>query len=153
MTAPRMILPALTVCQPYAELIASGAKPIENRRWAPSYRGPLLIHAGKSLAWLDQPSDKDRFVLGAVVAVGRLVACLPKGFGSRAEQDRWGRWAHLFHHEHAFGTWCLVLEDVRRVPAPIPCRGAQGLWYPGEAITRRAIEESGFALNPTEVAP
>jgi hypothetical protein len=40
----------LTVCQPYAEMIACGHKPVENRVWWTFYRGPLLIHAGKSRA-------------------------------------------------------------------------------------------------------
>jgi len=138
------LLPALTVCQPYAELIATGEKPVENRAWAPAYRGQLLIHAGKSLAWLDDPRDKDQFVLGAVVAVATLVACLPKGGWSTSERARWGRWEPLYDHPHAHGTWCWVLEDVRRVIEPIPCRGAQGLWYPGEEVTRRACEAVGL---------
>ena len=38
---------ALTLYQPYASLIAVGAKTIETRSWGTSYRGGLLIHAGK----------------------------------------------------------------------------------------------------------
>ena len=50
---------ALTICQPYAEMIANHEKPIENRTWPTSYRGPLAIHAGKSRAWLpDLPHDQ-----------------------------------------------------------------------------------------------
>lgn len=36
---------AISVKQPYAELIASGRKSIEVRTWQDSYRGPLLIVA------------------------------------------------------------------------------------------------------------
>ena len=39
---------AITVLQPWASLIACGAKKIETRSWATSYRGPIAIHAGKS---------------------------------------------------------------------------------------------------------
>lgn len=41
---------ALSIQQPWAWLITHGYKDIENRRWryAPSYRGQLLIHAGKT---------------------------------------------------------------------------------------------------------
>lgn len=115
---------ALTVCQPYAELIACGEKVIENRNWPTSYRGPLVIHAGKSLAWLDEPSDKDRFVFGAVVAVADLTDCrrladLP---------------VHLQDNEHANGPWCWLLANVRRVE-PVPYRGVQGLFdVPSELI-------------------
>jgi hypothetical protein len=40
---------AITITQPYATLIAIGAKHIETRSWATNYRGPLAIHAGKGL--------------------------------------------------------------------------------------------------------
>jgi hypothetical protein len=40
---------ALTLTQPYASLIACGAKRIETRGWATSYRGWLAIHAGQGL--------------------------------------------------------------------------------------------------------
>jgi len=36
-------------------------------------------------------------------------------------------------HAHASGPWCWVLANPRRLPRPIPWRGAQGLWsYDGE---------------------
>ncbi len=111
---------ALTICQPYAELIARGEKPIENRTWPTSYRGPLAIHAGKSRDWLDD-DDEQRFPempFGAVVAIAQLVDCrrvtdLPAIYQG---------------HEHANGPWCFILADVQRLPTPIPARGAQGFW-------------------------
>lgn len=38
---------ALSIWQPWAWLIVKGYKPLENRFWRSSYRGPLLIHASK----------------------------------------------------------------------------------------------------------
>lgn len=38
---------ALTLLQPWATLVAIGAKKIETRSWSTSYRGPLAIHASK----------------------------------------------------------------------------------------------------------
>ena len=112
---------ALTICQPYAELIARGEKRIENRTWPTSYRGPLAIHAGKSREWLD-PDEIDypdgELVFGAVVAVADLVGC-------RRVEDLTGGWRD---HEHAHGPWCWLLANVRRLPTPVPMRGAQGLW-------------------------
>lgn len=35
----------LTLLQPWASLVACGAKKIETRSWATKYRGPLAIHA------------------------------------------------------------------------------------------------------------
>jgi len=45
---------ALTISQPYASLIASGEKWVENRSWPTGYRGPLAIHAGKGTQYLDR---------------------------------------------------------------------------------------------------
>ncbi len=39
----------LTLTQPWATLVALGAKTIETRSWQTSYRGPLAIHAGQGL--------------------------------------------------------------------------------------------------------
>lgn len=111
---------ALTICQPYAELIALGEKPIENRTWPTSYRGLLAIHAGKSRSWMDD-DDERRYpgmAFGAVVAVADLVDC------RRVSQLP----PELRDSEHANGPWCFVLENVRRLLPPIPAKGAQGLW-------------------------
>ncbi len=42
---------ALSVRQPFAWAIVHGGKDVENRSWATSYRGPVLIHAG--MRWHD----------------------------------------------------------------------------------------------------
>lgn len=38
---------ALTIWQPWASLVACGAKIYETRSWATKYRGPIAIHAAK----------------------------------------------------------------------------------------------------------
>ncbi len=51
-----MMLKCLSVQQPWATLLVKAhstlknraIKPVENRDWPSSYRGPLLIHAGKT---------------------------------------------------------------------------------------------------------
>lgn len=51
---------ALTIRQPWASLIAAGVKTIETRSWATSYRGSMLIHAGKHKpknVWLSDDSE------------------------------------------------------------------------------------------------
>jgi len=91
---------ALTIHQPYAELIASGEKRVENRTWATRHRGHLAIHAGSSrvsLNILDVPFDVEDVPFGAVVAVVNV-------------------------------AWCWVLENVQRLPEPVTVSGKQGLW-------------------------
>jgi hypothetical protein len=131
----------LTVCQPYAHVIALPdsspmAKRIENRTWGTNYRGLVLIHAGKSRDWLD-PDDEEEFptmVFGAVVAIANLVDCV------RVEHLP----DHLKANEHAHGPYCWLLDDVRPLATPIPWRGAQGLWYVDtdlfQAVKRQAPE-------------
>jgi hypothetical protein len=39
---------ALSVRQPFAELLVTGLKPVENRTWDTDHRGPLAIHAAQT---------------------------------------------------------------------------------------------------------
>lgn len=128
---------AITICQPYAELIARGDKPIENRTWPTRFRGEIAIHAGLSRDWLGDDDERlmPNMAFGAVVATARLVTCLPL-LGPR-DQDTWPEeYRALADHEHANGPWCWILRDVRRLAQPLPWRGAQGLWY----LPRRSDE-------------
>lgn len=131
---------ALTICQPYAELIARGDKRVENRTWPTSYHGPLLIHAGKSRSWLDGETDDElaeefgrRIEFGAIVATATLVGCFDIDRIERGDYDQKYPW--LRSHGHANGPWCWVLENVQRLPNAIPWKGAQGLFeVPSSAL-------------------
>lgn len=124
---------ALTICQPYAELIARGEKRVENRTWPTLYRGPLAIHAGKSREWLDGETDAELLELygcalefGAVVATCTLADCIKLGDIQRGHYGLTQPW--LRSHEHTNGPYCFLLLDVKRLDRPIPYRGMQGLW-------------------------
>jgi hypothetical protein len=84
---------ALSIIQPWASLVAVGAKKIETRSWATNYRGPLAIHASKrhfdTRAYFDRELHLfaealglpdiysfDKLPCGAVVATCKLVDCL-----------------------------------------------------------------------------
>ena len=126
---------AITICQPYAWLITLPTtdprhKRIENRTWFTSYRGPILIHAGKSRAWLDSwdditPAESSRLVFGALVARARLVDCLSLAQVRRQPQGSPLAWVRA--HQHAEGPYCWIIEDVEPM-APVYCAGQQGLW-------------------------
>jgi hypothetical protein len=47
---------AVSVQQPYADLIVAGAKPVENRTWKTQHRGELWIHASR---WESKASRED----------------------------------------------------------------------------------------------
>jgi hypothetical protein len=40
-------------------------------------------------------------------------------------------------HEHTEGPWGIVFANIRKLPEPIPCRGAQGLWNVPEQIQQQ----------------
>ena len=77
---------ALSIRQPWAELIVRGVKDIENRTWRTHYRGPVLIHA--SLKYEHDISDAARdycdrlrnngvlFACGGIIGVAEIVDCV-----------------------------------------------------------------------------
>lgn len=129
---------ALTLHQPWATLIAIGAKHIETRSWSTSYRGPLAIHASTNrqylryaaamaqwagLLWWRFPKPEE-LPLGAVVAIAELVDCVRMTEENirqiPADELRFGHFAP--------GRYMWVLNNVRPLDNPVPARGRQGLW-------------------------
>lgn len=135
---------ALSLTQPWATLVAIGQKSIETRSWSTAYRGVLAIHAAKGfprycLELCTEEPFRDvlrshrllirEMPLGAIVAVARLTAV------ERTESIRLFGYAGIpmLPHEMEFGDYSdhrfgWVLADVRRLPVPVPCKGALGLW-------------------------
>lgn len=103
-----MKLKALSVKQPWANLIASGEKTIETRLWQTQYRGDLLIVSSKS------PNIAPA---GFSVAVAKLVDCRPMTLADESL-------ALCGLYEGAF-SW--VLDDIQRV-AHLPIKGQLGLF-------------------------
>lgn len=136
---------ALTICQPYAHLIVRGEKRVENREWYTRYRGPLLIHAGKSRDWMSDHDEQefnamgDPMSFGALIGISSIVDCLNIEHIRRGDHD--ARYPWLRTHDHTNGTWCLVLGDVRRMP-PLQWKGAQGLWNVQDAMLQDWIAEA-----------
>ncbi len=144
---------ALTICQPFAHLIAIGKKRVENRSWGTQCRGPLAIHAGKSRDWLGLNDENcyPSMAYGAIVAVATLTAVLRYGAITQALQARAvyadatgfipDRLDWVLDHEHTEGPWCWVLTDVRRLDVPVPYRGRRRL-FDVDARTSRLIADS-----------
>ena len=73
---------ALSIRQPWAWLIIAGHKDIENRSCDTNYRGPPLIHAGRT--WAGMPIDKierryrlkiqrEKLLRGGIIGIVELV--------------------------------------------------------------------------------
>lgn len=105
---------ALSVKQPWAELIVCGKKLVENRSWETHYRGPLVIHAGKSKSCLrEYDTDPADWTLGALVGQVQLVDCVPYDCLP----------ARLRRHKFAEGPWCWIVADAVRFEEPLPWPG------------------------------
>ena len=123
---------ALSVRQPWAHLIVSGNKDVENRTWRTSYRGSLLILASKTVdrdacayfareyrkAGFDWPSA---LPTGGIVGIVNLVNCV-----TESDSD----WFD--------GPIGWLLEDARELPFT-PWRGRLGLFD---------VPTGGLPFNP-----
>lgn len=144
-----MLIRALSLHQPWATLVAVGAKRIETRSWQTAHRGLLAIHATRDLpregaalchaspfreallaAGLAGPDDLPR---GCVVAIARLVDCTPIVAPPPEPEATFG--------DYTLGRVAWRLDDVWQLPRPIAARGAQGVWsveIPNAIVRARA---------------
>lgn len=145
---------AVTICQPYAHLIVvSKEKMVENRTWSTRYRGPLLIHAGKSREWLWDGDEElhaaqgKPLEFGAIVGAATLATCVTIEDIEAGKLDV--RFPKLKGHQHASGPWCWVLVNRVAFAEPIPYRGAQGLFNVPDEIVAGQIA----AIKTSRAAP
>ena len=109
----------LSIKQPWADLILSGTKDVENRTWSTGYRGPILIHAGKRVdrAGAEMFPEETSLALqggrmGAIVGSAYLYGCTQK------QRSEW----------HENGCWGWYLADPVALPQPIPWPGQLSLF-------------------------
>jgi hypothetical protein len=143
---------ALTIRQPWADLIAAGTKLIENRAGTTRYRGPLAIHAGGTFSEDASHDPRVRHALGrrplrgdytddrfghliavvdlvdvhqAQVVPGRGPCCQPWGDGEYGT----GRRIVTAHH--------LVLANPRPIDPAVRVLGKLGLWRLDPTLAQR----------------
>lgn len=127
---------ALSIRQPYAWLIVNGHKDVENRTWRTSYRGPVLIHAGKNYPKGEHafysdgyrgrgyPADRESMI-GGIVGIATITGCVT------SSDSKW--W---------IGPVGFTLADARPLPAVIPCKGELGFFdVPADVL---AMLPAGF---------
>lgn len=147
---------AITLFQPWASLVASGAKKIETRSWpAPkSIIGQrLAIHASRRRpdpdAWVPWEIEEISAAtgsamldlpLGAVVATAlvagayRSSGCIigaPGFVGLNGSQNGSPARAEIAMDDwgdFSWGRWLWVLDEIEAISPPIPARGMQGVW-------------------------
>jgi hypothetical protein len=129
---------ALTIWQPFADLIVSGRKRVENRSWAPAASAigqRIAIHAGKARwspptpiapdggPWPDGPRG---VVVGTAVLLG---VTAPAGDGRQVPRGISDVLDPIVESDPFADpqSWRWILVDPITID-PVPARGAQGLW-------------------------
>lgn len=147
---------ALSIHQPWAQLVVIGAKQYETRKWKTSHRGRVLIHAARkfmeparSLMMIGQfnkalspvgfksPTD---LPLGGFVGVATIEDCI--------ETARLRHEDAISKDEDAFGDfrpgrWAWRLSDPQMFKTPINYQGSLGLFDVPEERLRDALEWTG----------
>lgn len=123
-----MPFPVLSIRQPWAHAAVVGAKDVENRTWATSYRGPLLVHAARAVdvrgldvcrrMGVDLP---DELPTGVIVGVVELLEV--------AEHSTSPWWEP--------GKLAWVLANARALTSHVPHRGLLGLHRAPRHVERR----------------
>lgn len=114
---------ALSLKQPWAELILQGKKKIELRKWNTKFRGKFLIHASKN-------PDEEAMIkfgfrdlpCGFIVGKAELVDVREYKNGAEFEKDKD---LHLSSRER--GNFGFILKNVERAEK-IPAKGSLGFW-------------------------
>jgi hypothetical protein len=134
---------ALSLWQPWAQLLALGAKRTETRSWGTRYRGPLLVHAGLRNALEDRLSaDMLKPHRAALWRRGCAMGDLPRGavvgvcIVDDVRRVCTGRepWLLELSHEerlfgdHGVGRFVWFVSGASPFARPWPARGRQGLF-------------------------
>ena len=121
---------ALSLKQPYAELILQGRKTIELRTWNTQFRGIFLIHASQT----PDQAAMQRFGftdLPRGCIVGKATLTDVKHYTTPKAH------AHDNHKHLASTDWGshgFLLRDVKRFKTPLPAKGKLNFWDYNEPI-------------------
>ena len=113
---------ALSVRQPYAWLIVSGNKDIENRTWSTRHRGILIIHASQTvnneaLTYFRKEFHKAGFEFPQELPTGALVGVVTLTDCVTSHASDWFN-----------GPIGWVLRNAGEFETPIPTKGKLGLF-------------------------
>ena len=121
------ILKCLSVSQPFADLIISGKKTIELRKWNTNFRGEFLVHAPIKIKTEDckKLKIKKKLVTGAIVGKAELFDV--KKYNSlkeiKMDQKHHHATKDLKNKKHGF-----ILKNAKSFRIPIPWKGHLGFF-------------------------
>jgi hypothetical protein len=130
---------ALSIKQPWAELILRGDKDVENRSWRTHHRGPLLIHASRTV---DREAMRHHGLgslpTGGLVGLVDVIDC------TKQRSSQW-------HLEGCFGWY---LQRPVRLERLLPMPGRVGFFHVDESeptilVALRELEPRGSSSGLT----
>jgi hypothetical protein len=136
--------PALSVRQPWADLIVIGRKTIEVRSWLTEYRGKVWLHAAKKGdPELERAFKVEAPARGAFLGSFRLSAVVP------LDSTRWELWRprHLIPGHYHPGHFAWIIENPIRFPEPISAPGMLNLFRPDAELQHQLAEAERDALS------
>ena len=117
----------LSVSQPFADLIISGKKIIELRKWNTNFRGEFLIHAPIKIRIEDCKRLKinKKLVTGAIIGKAELYKVKKYNSVKEIKADQKFHLASKNFHGKTFG---FMLKNVKSFRIPISCKGKLGFF-------------------------
>ena len=117
----------LSVSQPFANLIISGKKIIELRKWNTNFRGEFLIHAPIKIRKEDCKRLKinEELVTGAIIGKADLYQVKKYNSIKEIRADQKFHFASKYFHNRTFG---FMIKNAKSFRIPIPCKGKLGFF-------------------------
>ncbi|MBI5860023.1 MAG: ASCH domain-containing protein [Nitrosarchaeum sp.] len=117
----------LSISQPFADLIISGKKTIELRKWSTNFRGEFLIHAPIKIKIEDRKRLKITKKLDTGVIVGKAEIYEVKKYNSLKEIKKDQKF-HFASKNFQGKTFGFKIKNVKPLRIPIPWKGQLGLF-------------------------
>jgi hypothetical protein len=125
----------LSLRQPYAELLVSGQKIIELRKWNTKFRGKFLVHASKNVNREKCESlDIDHTKLSSGMIIGMAILYDVKKYDNRTQfmRDKNRHYAEAnFFDSYMYG---FKIKNAQRLRHPIPFSGKLGFFEVDQTI-------------------
>jgi predicted transcriptional regulator len=120
-------LKCLSVSQPFADLIISGKKTIELRKWNTNFRGEFFIHAPIKIRIKDCKRLKITKKLVTGVIIGKAELYDVKKYNS-SKEVKLDQKFHLASKNFQDKTFGFKIKNAKSLRIPIPLKGQLGFF-------------------------
>ena len=143
-------LVALSIRQPWMDLIIRGVKTMEIRSWRVQRRGLIALHAPRridfSAAYFYGYKNPWTMLRGKIIAVAEIVEVI------NLDTQSWIEFVSMHRQPLPLleGSYGVLLKNVRPLENPVVCRGRQMLFPLAEDVAARVRKQAGLTTNSLE---